>query len=62
MSSPPAPIGARVFTDGLTRLVYEEDQGQYVMDDGERVYGLWLVSEDDFPDLPIIVQGHEPEQ
>jgi hypothetical protein len=61
MSSPPAPIGARLFPDGVTRLVYEDDQGQYVHDDGQRVYGQWLVSEEDFPDLPIIVQG-QPER
>ena len=31
------------FTDGSTRVVYTDRQGQYVLgDDGEPVYGVWL--------------------
>ncbi len=37
-------IGEREFTDGIVRLVYEDDQGQYVLDaDGQPVRGVWLL-------------------
>jgi predicted RNA-binding protein YlxR (DUF448 family) len=45
-------IGEREFTDGVVRLVYEDDQGQYVLDpDGKMVRGVWLLP----PDEPLIV-------
>jgi hypothetical protein len=38
------PIGSRVFVDGTTRTVYQDTTGrQYVLDDGQRVYGVWLL-------------------
>jgi hypothetical protein len=36
-------IGAREFADGATREVYLDPNGrQYVLDDGCKVYGVWL--------------------
>jgi hypothetical protein len=41
-------VGEREFTDGVVRLVYEDDQGQYVLDaDAEMVRGVWLLPPDD---------------
>ena len=53
-------IGYRVFTDKANRPIFQEESGrQYVMDDdGNRVYGVWLMPEDE-PDLPIIVPAKE---
>jgi hypothetical protein len=48
-------IGYRLFTDGLTRPVYEDERGQFVVEDGERIDGVWLVPEDDGADTPLIV-------
>jgi hypothetical protein len=36
-------IGHRLFTDGVTRPVYEDEHGQFIEEDGERVDGVWLV-------------------
>jgi hypothetical protein len=46
------------FTDGVSRDVFEDVTGRrYVInDDGERVYGMWAVVEEDFPALPIVVE------
>ena len=41
--------GYRLFTDGLTRPVYEDERGQFIVEDGERIDGVWLVPEDDGP-------------
>jgi hypothetical protein len=49
-------IGQRQFTDGATRPVYADEQGQYVVDDGERIDGVWRVPEGDEADLPVIVR------
>jgi hypothetical protein len=36
-------FGERHFTDCTTRPIYRSDDGrQYVLDDGEPVYGVWL--------------------
>jgi hypothetical protein len=40
------PIDSRDFTDGTTRPVYADGDRQYV-EEGERVYGVWLVPEAD---------------
>jgi hypothetical protein len=49
-------IGHRQFVDGSTRLVYADGRGQYVFDDdGNRVYGVYLVPEEAACDLPVIV-------
>ena len=50
------------FVDGVTRLVYADVHGQYVMDDqGEAWYGVWYVPCEEleaiFGDQPIIVSG-----
>jgi hypothetical protein len=45
-------IGSRLFTDGTTRPVYRDEQGQYVLDDANgNVYGHWLLTDDDGPDF-----------
>ena len=47
MSTDPV-IGRRSFTDGVERDVCLDEAGQYVLsDDGEKVSGVWLVSEDE---------------
>ena len=48
-------IGYRLSTDGLTRPVYEDERGQFIVEDGERIDGVWLVPEDDGADTPLIV-------
>jgi hypothetical protein len=48
-------IGDRLFTDGATRPVYEDECGQYIEEDGELVDGAWLVPEEDGADAPVIV-------
>jgi hypothetical protein len=41
-------IGRRLFTDGVERDVREARDGrQYVEDDGELVYGHWLLPADE---------------
>jgi hypothetical protein len=52
-------IGTILCTDGQRREVFEDFHGkQYILNDAdERVYGLWNVSESEFPDLPVIVDG-----
>ena len=49
------PIDQREYTDGTVRTVYEHATGQFVLDGDEKNYRPWVVSEADFPDLPIIV-------
>jgi hypothetical protein len=61
----PRVIGHRLFTDGLTRPVYEDHRGQFIIEDGDRIDGVWLVPEDNGADMPLIVPstpsafGHE---
>ena len=45
-----AIIGSREFADGTTRPVYTDLRGEYVIYDGERVYGIWILPADE----PII--------
>jgi hypothetical protein len=47
-------IGYRDFVDDTQRAVFEDDVGQFVLDnDGERCYGVWLVpSEERQPPTP----------
>jgi hypothetical protein len=50
-------IGHRLFVDGTRRPIYENAHGQYALDDGgQRVYGLYLISEDEGCDAPLIVE------
>jgi hypothetical protein len=51
---PHEPICFTEFTDGMMRPVFEDARGQYVIDDGEPVYGLWYIPREE-ADLPLIV-------
>jgi hypothetical protein len=55
-------IGQRRFVDGTDQSVYLDEWGQYVLDDGERVYGVWLLPEEDACDLPLIVDHSAAEE
>jgi hypothetical protein len=49
-------IGCRDFVDGSRRLVYEDDRGQFVIDDDcQRVYGTFLLA-----DEPVIIYANRP--
>jgi hypothetical protein len=48
-------IGQRQFTDGVTRPVYEDERGQYIVEDGERIDGVWLTPEAEEADVPLIL-------
>jgi hypothetical protein len=50
-------IGKRRFVDGETRLVFEDERGQFVLDDdAQPVYGVWLVPEEGAADEPLMVE------
>jgi hypothetical protein len=49
------PITAIPFIDGIVREFFLDDDGrQYVLDEGERVYGDWVLL-----DEPVIVKKNE---
>ena len=50
-------IGRARFVDGTTRPVYLDGDRQYVIDEGERVYGLFILPEEDWGNVPVIVPG-----
>lgn len=52
-------IGTRTFTDGNRRDVYGDDDGQQfvVGDDGEPVYGNWILIPEVEELTPIVTQG-----
>lgn len=51
-------IGQRAFTDGTERDVYRDEHGQYIDDDdGEKVYGVWILDAEALDDAPLIVAG-----
>jgi hypothetical protein len=51
-------IGHLQFSDGTTRDVHRDDHGQYVLDDGgQKVYGVWLPTDDALDDAPLIVDA-----
>jgi hypothetical protein len=53
----PNRIGSRRFTDGVERPVFEDAAGQFVLDGTEKVYGSWLLPQDEpDADVPIVVQ------
>jgi hypothetical protein len=57
---PAMHIGDRDFVDGIRRPVYLDDDGrQYVYDDGQRVYGVWLPPVMEPADEPIILGGKD---
>jgi hypothetical protein len=50
-------IGYRHFVDGARWPIYEDANGQYVLDDdGERVYGVYLIPEEKSCDSPVILE------
>jgi hypothetical protein len=50
-------VGRVPLTDGTERDIYEHADGrQYVLDGGERVYGVWLAP----PDEPVIARPADP--
>jgi hypothetical protein len=58
MTSPHRLIGHRLFVDGITRPVYVDEAGQqYVLEDGQRIDGLFLAPDEDGADMPLIVQN-----
>ena len=57
--TPDPIIGDCHFADGAMRPIYDDGRRQHVRDDnGFRVYGVWLIPEDE-PDLPLIVPAKE---
>jgi hypothetical protein len=50
-------IGEARFVDGATRPVYLDGERQYVIDEGERVYGLFIIPEEDRCDAPVIADS-----
>lgn len=51
-------IGQRRFVDGITRDVFVDAEGQYVIDDdGEKIRGVWVVPEEDVEPQYIISLG-----
>ncbi len=48
-------IGQARFVDGTTRPVFADGERQYVIDEGQRVYGLFVLPEEDRCDVPVIV-------
>jgi hypothetical protein len=40
-------IGRVLFTDGARRPVYAHGERQFVVEDGERVYGVFVTPEED---------------
>jgi hypothetical protein len=59
----PKQIGICLFTDGMHRIVYRDDQSEFVFDDyGNKVRGNWITSEDqlfedDEADTPFIARA-----
>ena len=53
--SDPEPVAFIEFAGGPMRPVYEDEKGQYVIDEfGFRVAGLWFIPKDE-SDTPTIV-------
>jgi hypothetical protein len=58
VNNQPRQFGACPFTHGTTRPVFEAPDGrQYVEDDGERVFGIWLPPAEGAADAPLVVEG-----
>ncbi len=60
----PPPVGRVRGPDGVERDVYEDADGrQYVLgDQGEKVFGLWLLGTSARPQLPREEEGPAPEE
>jgi hypothetical protein len=41
---------------GVPRRAYQDERGQFIEEDGERIDGVWLVPEEDQADTPVIVK------
>jgi hypothetical protein len=62
MQQEPQPLGTCRFVDGSTRPAYLDAAGkQYVLDDGQRVYGIWLSEQATDPDAAWNINGSYPE-
>jgi hypothetical protein len=49
------PIATVTFADGVDRPVYDDGQGQYVLDaHGKPIYGVWFIPEGE-ADVPSVV-------
>jgi hypothetical protein len=48
-------MGQGAFVDGVTRPIFEDERGQYIKEDGERIDGVRLRPEGDGADVPLIV-------
>lgn len=57
-------IGKRRFVDGVERDVFlDANHQQYVVGyAGERVYGVWLLTEDVLDDTPVVVMAGKCER
>jgi hypothetical protein len=54
-------VGYREFVDGSWRPIYDDGKRQWVInDDGDRVYGVFLIPRDE-ADLPLIVRAPQGE-
>jgi hypothetical protein len=51
-------IGQRRFTDGVTRLVYEDERGQYIVEDGKRIDGVWMPPQEEEADVPLVLDAN----
>jgi hypothetical protein len=50
-------VGHRLFVDGGLRPVYQDDRGQHVLKDGERIEGLFMVPNDNSAEAPLVVNA-----
>jgi hypothetical protein len=49
-------VGERLFVDGVVRPVHAEGGSHYVLDGGEKRYGVDLLGTEDERDWPLIVE------
>jgi hypothetical protein len=54
---PDQHLGYIDLVDGSRRLLCEEPDGRrlYVYDDGEQLYGVWIIPPEDAADVPVVV-------
>jgi hypothetical protein len=50
-----AILGFVLFTDGFRRPVYADGDRPFVVVDGEKVYGLFLIPAEEWFDVPLVV-------
>ncbi len=51
-------VGKVRFTDGTVRVVYQDEHGQFVLDDDfEPFYGVWILPAEEAQGEPVIVQA-----